>query len=555
MTKKYLRSARAKLSRRQALQAMGTLIGTAAFGCGDSGAGSAESDGTTGLDGGDTTGDGTPTTGDLPGTSTTGGDTDPATTTGLSGDGSSGSSSSGEGDSSSSTGDATEGDTTGEPVDECMGGGTLSPEQLLAGIDHVVVLMMENRSFDHYFGSLKVVEGAEINGLTGSESNLDLDLSPVTVFPMDELEPADPPHEWDPCHTSFNLGENSGFVFENQKKHPNFGAQVMGYYVREQLPVLYGLADNFTLCQRWYASVMGPTWPNRYYMHACSSGGGKTNFPKPFLQTLWHRCDEAGITSRMYFGDVPWVTGAFPLIPTLWSKLADAYNGFSFKSLTNPNTLQRFFTDCDAGNLPNFTIIDPGFTSNDDHPSHNVQLGQILIGTIYKSLVESPVWKKTLFIITYDEHGGFYDHVPPPKTSDENSEFVQLGFRVPALVIGPTVRRGCASDVQFEHCSIGATLMKRFGIAPLNQRMAEAADLSPCINPDYIDDPQPGPPVPLVSVSVSQVLAQVGHTTSQEELFLAAGVTLDEPFRRKVQADTLALLHRARKLGVARLRP
>ncbi len=555
MTKKYLRSARAKLSRRGALQAMGTLLGTAAFGCGDSGAGSEGTSGTTDDDGTSTGGSATPTTGDAPGTST--GD-DLPTTSGGSGDGTGTSSSSGDPDT---TGDGTTGDgttsdeTTGSPVDECAVGSDLSPEKLLEGIDHIVVLMMENRSFDHYFGSLKLVEGAAINGLTGAESNLGLDLVPVPVFNMEELEPADPPHEWDECHTQFNLGENNGFVFANEKKHPGLGEQVMGYYVRDQLPVSYGLADSYTLCERWHASVMGPTWPNRYYMHACSSDGGKTNFPKPFLKTLWHRCDEAGISSRMYFGDVPWVTGAFPLIPTLWSKLADDYQGFSFNSLKNPNTLQRFFNDCAAGDLANFTIIDPGFTSNDDHPSHNVQLGQILIGTIYKSLVESPAWNKTLLVITYDEHGGFYDHVPPPKTIDGNPDFEQLGFRVPAIVIGPTVRRGCTNGLQFEHCSIGATLMKRFGIAPLNQRMAEAADLSSCINPDYIDDPQPGPPVPLVHVSVSQILAQVGHTTSQEELFLAAGVTLDEAFRAKVQEETMRLLVHAQKLGVARLSP
>jgi phospholipase C len=548
MTKKYLRSARAQLSRRRALQAMGTLIGGAAFGCGDSAP--AGDDSTGGGTSGDGSSEGLPTTGGPPGSSSSG---EPApTTSGGTDDGSSSGGTSGDGSTgSSSTGDA----TTGEPVDECVGDGGLTPEQLLASVDHVVVLMMENRSFDHYLGSLLLAEGKPVDGLTGSESNLDMDLNPVPVYLSDDFEPLDPPHEWDQCHTQFNLGENNGFVFENEKKHPGFGHQVMGYHVREQLPVTYGLADKFTVCQRWHASVMGPTWPNRYYLHACSSGGGKTNFPNPFLKTLWHRCDDAGITSRMYFGDVPWVTGAFPLISTVWSKLADDYDGFSFNSLTNPNTMTRFFDDAAAGDLANFTVIDPGFTSNDDHPSHNVQLGQILIGAIYKALADGPAWKKTLLIITYDEHGGFYDHVPPPKTTDEDPEFEQLGFRVPSIVIGPSVRQGCVSDVQFEHCSVGKTLMRRFGIAPLNQRMADAADVSSCINPDYIDDPQPGPPVPLVDVSISEILADVGVTTSQEELFLAAGVTLDAAFRDKVRAETMRLLVRAEQLGVARLRP
>src|SRR5690606_11201432 len=188
--------------------------------------------------------------------------------------------------------------------------------------------------------------------------------------------------------------------------------------------------------------------------------------------------------------------------------------------------------DCEAGDLPNFAIIDPGFTSNDDHPSHNIQLGQILIGAIYKALSTGPAWNKTLFIITYDEHGGFYDHVPPPETDDPEPEFKQLGFRVPSLVIGPSVRKGCVNDVQFDHCSIGKTLRTPFGIAPLTQRMADANDGSSCIHPDYINDPQPAPPVPLVTASITKLLAGAGKETSQPELFAAAGVTLDENFER-----------------------
>jgi len=548
MTKKYLRMARAQLSRRRAMQAMGSLLGTAAFGCGDGGTGSddSSSDGSTSSGGSE----GPPTTSESSGSSSNDATT---STSGASGDNSEsgGDSSGGSTSGADSTGDG----TTGEPVDECGGGAQLTPEQLLAGIDHIIVLVMENRSFDHYLGSRKAVDGLAIDGLVGDESNPGPDLVPVPVFKMDEFEPYDPPHGWDSCHFQFNLGENNGFVVENEKSNPGHGYQAMGYHVREHLPVTHGLADKFTVCERWFSSVMGPTWPNRYYIHGCSSGGGKTNFPNPFLKTLWHHCDDAGLTSRNYFSDVPWVTGAFPLIPTVWGKLADGFEGFSLDSLTNPNTMSRFFDDAASGDLPNFAIIDPGFTSNDDHPDHNIQLGQILIGSIYKALAEGPAWHKTLLIITYDEHGGFYDHVPPPKTIDEEPEFTQLGFRVPSMVIGPSVRRGCVNALQFEHCSIGATLMKRFGIAAINERMAQARDVSSCIHPDYIDDPQPGPPIPLVDVSISEILASVGHTTSQEELFLAVGVALDEKFQRKVRNDTMELLLRAQKLGVARLRP
>lgn len=542
MTKKYLRAARTRFSRRRAMQAIGALVGSTALGCSDDG-GTTTEGGSSGSSGDGSTTDDTTTTGVDPTTSTT---TDAPTTSGVS---DSGSSTSGGPDTTggTSTGDA----TTGEPVDECAAS-DLSPEELLAGIDHVVVLMMENRSFDHYFGALKLVEGRAVEGLDGTESNPSVSLGDVTVFKMDEFQPKDPPHSWDECHTQFNLGDNNGFVFENEKKHPGYGEQVMGYHVREQLPVIYSLADNFALCERWFASVMGPTWPNRYYLHACSSDGGKTNFPAPFLDTLWHACDDAGLTSRMYFSDVPWVAGAFPLIPTVWSKLADG--GLTLGSLTNPNTLDRFFDDAAAGALPNFSVIDPGFTSNDDHPEHDIQLGQILIGAVYKALAEGPGWGKTLLIITYDEHGGFYDHVAPPETVDDEPEFKQLGFRVPSLVIGPHVRRGCVVSTQLEHCSVAATLMRRFGIAAINERMATANDVSSCINPDYLDDPQPAPPVPLVDVSIGDITARVGRSTSQTELFDQLGVTLDDANRARVVDATLRLLHRAEALGVARLR-
>ena len=540
MTKKYLRAVHTRFSRRKAVQALGALVGASALGCGDDGSASSSigSDASSGGPGGSSsTGEPDPTTGG----GTTSGGTGGATT---------GDATTGDGSSTSSTGDA----TTGEPVDECAAGGDLTPEQLLADVEHIVVLMMENRSFDHYLGSLKFLEGKAVDGLDGDEMNPSLN-GDVVVFKSDEWHPKDPPHEWDPCHTQFNLGDNNGFVFENEKKNPGFGPQVMGYHVRDQLPVTYGLADNFALCERWYASVMGPTWPNRFYMHACNSGGVKTNFPSPFIKTLWHACDDAGVTSRIYFTDVPWVAGAFPLIPTVWGKLADDFGGFSLNALVNPNNLERFFDDCAAGDLPQFTIIDPGFSSNDDHPEHDPQLGQILIGSIYKALAESPAWDKTLLIVTYDEHGGFYDHVAPPTTIDEDPEFQQLGFRVPTLVIGPRVRRGCIIDTQFEHCSIGATLMRRFKVAPLNERMAKANDVSSCINPDLVGQPAPAPPpIPLVDVSIKKITARVGRATSQKELFDLTGVQLDEAHRQKQVDTTLRLLARAEKLRVARLR-
>ncbi|MCA9661503.1 MAG: alkaline phosphatase family protein [Myxococcales bacterium] len=539
MTKKYLRAVRQLLSRRRAIQAMATL---AATGCAGDDDGSSAS-GTTGTTGGDTTTTGTSTT--------TGGE---STTTGDDTTGTSGGESSSTG-TSTTTGTTDDTTTTGAVPDECMDGAGGDPETLLAGIDHIVVLMMENRSFDHYFGARKLVEGEASNGLSGDESNPTYEGEDIQVFKMNDFEPKDPPHGWESCHFQFNLGDNNGFVVENEKANPGFEAQVMGYHVRDQLPALYELADNFTNCDNWYASVMGPTWPNRFYLNAATSGGEKDNFPNPLLKTIWHLLVDADVSSRIYFTDVPWVAGSFPLVPTVWSRFAEGYGGFNIATLTNPYKLDNFFDDCEAGTLPAVSFLDPGFTSNDDHPDHNIQLGQVLIGSIYKALAESPLWEKCLLVITYDEHGGFFDHVAPPKTIDEDVEFRQLGFRVPGLVIGPHVRRGCVNSTQFEHISVLTTIAKRFKLPWLNERHEKANDLSPCIHPDYVDNPQPAPKITPMVISESAVLADVGKTTSQEELFAAVGVELDEAFRQEMVLSTRRLLKRAESLGVAILRP
>ncbi len=151
--------------------------------------------------------------------------------------------------------------------------------------------------------------------------------------------------------------------------------------------------------------------------------------------------------------------------------------GFIGKLLQNNPTaaIGDFFDAAKTGKLPSFSLIDPDFAASDDHPAHNIQRGQAFVASIYKALAESPAWSKTLFIITYDEHGGFFDHVVPPVAVDDNAEFAQQGFRVPALVIGPTVKKGYVCKKQLEHSSVAATLRTRFDIKSLSKRMDAAS--------------------------------------------------------------------------------
>lgn len=452
------------------------------------------------------------------------------------------------GSSSGVVDESTSSDSTGDPVDECMGNGGLSPEELLADIDTIVVVMMENRSFDHYFGSSTFREGATVDGLTGRETNPRLDGTPVPVYHLLNLQPPDPPHEWDDCHLQWNIGENDGFVRVHELVHPATYDEVMGYHVRDQLPVLYALADNYVSYDQWYCSVMGPTWPNRYYLHAATANGQQGNLPEPGITTIWDVLADAGISHANYYSDVAWI----------WGALLNPLLGFT-------NSIDEFFDAAEAGTLPQYVLLDPNFGllpggegGNDDHPIHDITLGQIFLGSVYQALANSPQWERCLLIITYDEHGGFYDHVSPGTVADEVPEFEQLGFRVPSLVIGPHVRRGCTDSTVVDHVSVLSTAARKFELDPLNDRMAAAPDLSGAINPEYVGNPQPPAAIPLLSVSVSEVLSKRG--TGQDELaaMIASGEIPLPADRRHAGAGrevALRMLERASRLGVVKLRP
>jgi phospholipase C len=410
----------------------------------------------------------------------------------------------------------------------------------LADVDHIIVLCMENRSFDHYFGARKLLEDEASNGLNGDEVNLDMAQNPIGVFEMNNFEPEDPPHEWDQVHLQFNDGANDGFVTEQEKLHPQFKEEVMGYHVREQIPVLYGLADAYTLCDDWYCSLLGPTWPNRWYLHAASSGGEKANDPgvsQP--KNIMEACEDNGISSNNYYdGLVPWVWGAYPVEGQFWT-----------------DSIDEFFDKLDGGGLEQVVILDPDFLANDDHPAHNILLGQAFIATVYQALAESQYWDKCLLLITYDEHGGFYDHVPPPAAEDDDPDFRQLGFRVPTVVVGPTVARGCINSTRFEHASFAATVTRKHSLSELTTRSAAANDLSACINPEFLGDPQPPAELPKVQISWSEIEPTLGRVTSQTELFDAVGiqVPLKGPKLARYKKHVRAMLERGRRLGVVDL--
>jgi len=408
-------------------------------------------------------------------------------------------------------------------------------EQLLAGIDTFVVLCMENRSFDHYLGSLRLLEGRmDIDGLTGTESNPAPNGAPVKVHRLDNYTPADPPHNWTAVHRQWNDGANDGFVRSHAGRSQ---ADVMGYYTRDHLPITYALADGGAICQRWFSSVLGPTWPNRYYLHGATSLGVKSNTGARGFVPVFQRLTGAGKTHRNYQHLGAWATAAYG------------------KGDGNP-PIANFFQDAAAGKLPHFALIDPNWLMNDDHPSHDIRQGQALIASVVRAMAASPQWNKCMVIVTYDEHGGFYDHVPPPAVEDEFPEFGRLGFRVPSLVIGPTVRRSAAINTVFDHSSIIATLTKRFGLEPMGIRARNANDLSSCIDPGLLGTPQPAPPLPTLQISRRRMRERPIDVDAHPELWQATDALVpgarDARRQRAIEA-TNDVLAWGQRLGAVEL--
>lgn len=373
------------------------------------------------------------------------------------------------------------------------------------GITNYVFLMLENRSYDHYFGARAFLENKGGDGPDMSVTLPDLQGNPVSLFnpTLDKLCDPDPPHGWDALHASWNNGACDGFVQQHQMQHAG-AIDPMQYLTRDDLPVSWALADNYTTCDRWFASMMGPTYPNRFYWMLGTSNGQMDNvlptdgIPSP---SIFNQIDnKGGIDWAYYYGSIPVVT---------------ALNapGSQYELDLGPDddtgrvrTFFQFMNDCNNGTLPPIVYIDPFFYENDDHPPIHPINGQELIAAIYTSLAKSRYWKNCMLVVTYDECGGFYDHVSPPTTADDfaSTGFDRLGFRVPAMVIGPYAKQGYVSSVQYDHTSALKHLINTFELDNINMRTAAATDLTDCIDMDRLAAGEPADPIELPEVDVSK---------------------------------------------------
>jgi phospholipase C len=435
----------------------------------------------------------------------------------------------------------------------------VTPALLRERIKTVVVLMMENRSFDHVFGALSLEEGRDdIDGMHADFSNLRSDGVVVKPTPADVACLEDPGHGWGASHAQWNDGRNDGFVLDYEERAGLDGAhRCMGYLNRAIQPASYALADQFALCQRWHCSVLGPTWPNRYYSQLASSDGNHSNdlIADQTLPTVYQRLDQARVPWSSYYGNIP-----FSSILPNHSIEADEYQ-----------RLDQFFEDAAAGALRSVVWLDPIYGRADDHPPAHPLAGQTLIASVYEALRQSPQWGECLLLITYDEHGGFFDHVAPPEVEDVRAAdgFTHMGFRVPTMVIGPYVKPQVSNTV-FDHTSIIASLLRLHDLEPLNVRDDNANDVFSLLDEDRLlaKEPRAGEKLPTFEVDENEIYADecvsglpfhisVDETfTGQPELDRAFsekfGANHPKDLRNQMTRSMRLLVERARALGVLR---
>ena len=345
-------------------------------------------------------------------------------------------------------------------------------------IEHLVVLMMENRSFDHMFGFLKS-NSWPIDGLNGNDTNLDSQGTAVKVTQnaqhAGDLFP-DPPHDFLSTNQQIfgNLAGTGqptmqGFVkaYEGKTKNVQKSHHVMKCFGPGRLPNLQTLAKEYAVCDRWFASVPGPTLPNRAFsMGATSLGRVDMNPNYLSLKTIFELLDQHGVSSKIYYTDY-----TLGLAVEFIIKRAKKFLFF----------LDDFENDCKKNKLPALSFVEPRFNdfstpgeffgASDQHPDHNMRLGERVINFVYEAIRKNKqTWESTLLLITYDEHGGLYDHVPPPETVNPGDkpidstvfDFKRLGVRVPAVLVSPFIQKGTIIHDVFDHSSIIATARKLF---------------------------------------------------------------------------------------------
>lgn len=343
-------------------------------------------------------------------------------------------------------------------------------------IEHLVVLMLENRSYDHmlgYFEKGTPLTGKEFNLVDLSDPNSEkVYVSPTSGYvtqpnPLHDVVSVEKQEYGEVGHIVSPAPMN-GFVevqIENSQGDAVVGKNIMQCFDPAKIPAITTLAREFVLCDHWHASVPGPTWLNRFFAHAATCDGvSRDDATHAYdMKTIFDLLEENGHSWNVYYGDIPQCI--------LLHRTAE--------KLSHLKRFHKFYEDLTKGELAAYSFIEPRFVNfhqwkaTDQHPPHDVRYGEYLIAEVYEALRASDYWEKCLLVVTYDEHGGFYDRVPPPDNvpnpdgkvaTDPPFDFTRLGVRVPAILVSPWVERGKVDSTVYEHASLPATLRVLFDL-------------------------------------------------------------------------------------------
>jgi phospholipase C len=429
-------------------------------------------------------------------------------------------------------------------------------------IDHFVVLMMENRSFDHYFGWVAEADGIQNQSFT-DPTGQSVPTRHFSTLGSGGMEykgcgHPDPGHGWESGRAQL-LG---GFLADGSG-NDEFA---LTYFNGGELGFIHDAARTYTLYDRFFCSLLASTWPNRYYKWSAQSGGLKNNDPPAGTlgnqwETIFDRGLAHGLSARYYASDLPF--------SAVWGPRGATW--------TNPIT--RFYSDCAAGTLPNIAFVDPPFRdggggdglSADEHPLGDVRLGQAFMADVVNAFVKSPNYRRGALFVLYDEWGGFFDHVTPPHVADDRAsadlyeDFGQMGFRTPALAVSPYARgRNNRSGFRVDHGLYGhESVLKlisyRFGLGDLTLRQAQARNIGLSFDWEHADFEVPALPDPPEVVTAPCALgggdvldsqaAHAGDLVALEQLAERFGVptyegklgdifTLPDTIQRAVTAGT-----------------
>jgi len=364
--------------------------------------------------------------------------------------------------------------------------GDMLPDPAASGIEHVIVFMMENRSFDHFLGWLPGADGQQA-GL----AYVDAAGVPHSTFPLapdfQGCGYGDPDHSYAGGRVEYNGGACDGWLRAND-------VFSIGYYRQEDLPFLGRAVLDWRSFDRYFCAILGPTFPNRIYQHAGQTDRIENSTAISQLPTIWDRLSARGLVGRYYYGDLPFLG--------LW--------GAKYVPISRP--IDAFYADCAAGTLPHVAFVDGSFaqeltgTGADDHPHCDVRAGEAMMNRIYAAVTQSPAWSRTILVINFDEWGGFFDHVPPsvapipPADQAAGNADGRRGFRTPTLLISPFVRRARTSHVLYDHTSVLRMIEWRWGLTPLSVRDATANNLANELDFKLVDPAAPPPPPPVYSV-------------------------------------------------------